>query len=66
LGHEETFKAGDSFIQNVLIAGNKKSVALHSKGMEMSLEDHQQSHAHFMSLMRSMMEEYHVTLDCIV
>jgi hypothetical protein len=63
LGHGETFKAGDSFIQNALIAGNKKSIALHGEGMEMSLEDQQERHSSFMSLMRSTMEEHHVTLD---
>ncbi len=39
LGHGGTFKAGDSFIQGVLNAGNKRGVFLHGGGMEMALEE---------------------------
>jgi hypothetical protein len=40
LGHDiNTFKAGDYFISSVLKKSNKKCVALHGEGMEMSDED---------------------------
>jgi hypothetical protein len=52
-----------SFIQNVLLASNKKSVSLHGKGMEMSLSDIEKSHAFSMAVTKQKMEEYHVPLD---
>jgi hypothetical protein len=63
LGHGEAFKAGDSFIQKFLLVGNKKSVTMHGKEMEMSLEVQKKNHASFMLLMRSTMEEYHITSE---
>ena len=43
LGFDETFKASNGWLTNVLRRGDKKSVALHGEGMEMSPEMQVQS-----------------------
>ena len=63
LGHGGAFKAGDSFIQGALNAGNKRGVVLHGEGMEMTLEEQLTKKDFFVAGMRNMMEQYNISLD---
>jgi hypothetical protein len=66
LGHDlNSFKAGNYLISSVLKKGNKKRVALHSEGMEMTKEDKALHRAAFVCSLREHMENYDVTVDCI-
>jgi hypothetical protein len=61
-GHDY-FRAGDYFIASVLKKGNKKCVALHGEGMEMSEEDKVSKRASFTATLRAYMERYDVSID---
>jgi hypothetical protein len=66
LGHDlNSFKAGDYFILSVLKKGNKKCVALHGEGMEMSKEDKALHRAAFVCSLREHMDNYDVAVDCV-
>jgi len=62
LGHDN-FRAGDYFIASVLKKGNKKCIALHGEGMEMSEEDKVSKRASFTATLRSYMERYDLSID---
>jgi hypothetical protein len=64
LGHDD-FMAGDYFIASVLQKGNKKCIALHGEGMEMSEEDKVSKRASFTSTLRAYMERYDLSIDCV-
>jgi len=59
------FKTGDYFILSVLKKSNKKYVALHGEGMEMSKEDKVSHRASFICSLREHMECYDVPVNCI-
>ncbi len=55
LGFDETFKASNGWISNVLRRGNKKSVALHDEGTEMSPEMQVQNKTKFLAQLNDCM-----------
>jgi len=64
LGHDlNSFKASKYFISSVLKKGNKKCLALHDEGMEMSKEDKALHRADFVCSLREHMECYDVPVD---
>jgi hypothetical protein len=63
LGFDETFKASNGWISNVLRRGNKKSVALHGEGMEMSPEMLVQNKTKFLAQLNACMEKYSILFE---